>query len=120
MWKLDGTELLSSSSSDEGLVVLGVLEDSVVSESDSGLVRISHPVSGTQTVETRLENSQRSLTFVDSVTLPKRGKVFMVSKEGFLYQVRVHLFWSFLDYSLTGSQCVCRPLVQKEITSLQL
>lgn len=93
VWKLDGAELLSSSS-DEGSVVLGVLEDSVVSESNSGLVRISHPVRRTQTVETRLENSQRSLTLVNSVTLPKRGKVFMVSKEGFLYQVGVHLFWS--------------------------
>lgn len=109
MWKLDGAELLSSSS-DEESVVLGVLEDSVVSESDSGLVRISHPVSGTQTVEIRLENSQRSLTLVNSVVLPKRGKVFMVSKEGFLYQVRVLLFWSFWCVisikSLTGSAIV--------------
>lgn len=109
MWKLDGAELLSSSS-DEESVVLGVLEDSVVSESDSGLVRISHPVSGTQTVEIRLENSQRSLTLVNSVALPKRGKVFMVSKEGFLYQVRVLLFWSFWCVisikSLTGSAIV--------------
>lgn len=87
MWKLDGAELFSSTTRDEGLVVLGVLQESVVSLSDSGLVTIRHPVDGTQTVETQLENPQRRLTVVNSVSLPKRGKVFMVSKEGFLFQV---------------------------------
>ncbi|KAI3369162.1 hypothetical protein L3Q82_026115 [Scortum barcoo] len=86
VWKLDGVELLGSSR-DEGSVVLGVLGDSVVSGSDSGLVTISHPVSGTQTVTTQLENSHRSFTVVNSVTLPKHGKVFVVSKEGFLHQI---------------------------------
>ncbi|XP_031731172.1 NACHT domain- and WD repeat-containing protein 1 [Anarrhichthys ocellatus] len=89
VWKeLDGAELLlSSSSDDDGSVVLGVLGASVVRLCDSGLVRISHPVDETPTVETRLENSHRRLTPVKSVMLPKRGKVFVVSKEGFLYQI---------------------------------
>ncbi|XP_068563273.1 NACHT domain- and WD repeat-containing protein 1 [Cebidichthys violaceus] len=89
VWKeLDGAELLlSSSSGDDGSVVLGVLGASVVRLCDSGLVRISHPVDETPTVETRLENSQRCFTPVKSVMLPKRGKVFVVSKEGFLYQI---------------------------------
>ncbi|KAK2835073.1 hypothetical protein Q5P01_015557 [Channa striata] len=87
MWKLEGTELFSSTISDEGSVVLGVLDESVVSLSDSGLVTISHPVNGTQTVETQLKNPLRRLTRVNSVMLPKRGKVLVVSKEGFLYQI---------------------------------
>lgn len=86
VWKLDDSELLSSSG-DEGSVVLGVLEESVVSLSGSGLVRISHPVHGTQTAETQLENSQRRPTLLSSVTLPKHRKVLVVCKEGFLYQV---------------------------------
>ncbi|XP_034386187.1 NACHT domain- and WD repeat-containing protein 1, partial [Cyclopterus lumpus] len=85
VWKLDGAELLLSSSGDDGSVVLGVLGASVVRLCDSGLVRISHPVN--ETVDTRLENSHRSLSPVKSVMLPKRGKVFVVSKEGFLYQI---------------------------------
>ncbi|KAL7396393.1 hypothetical protein ABVT39_005119 [Epinephelus coioides] len=100
--KLDGAELLSSSSSDDddddkGSVVLGVLGESVVCLCDSGLVRISHPVNGTQTVET----SQRRLTLVNSVVLQQRGKVFVVSREGFLHQI-----------SLTGRQTAVEfPLV---------
>ncbi|KAM7011931.1 LOW QUALITY PROTEIN: NACHT domain- and WD repeat-containing protein 1 [Tautogolabrus adspersus] len=82
VWRLDGSELLSRS--DDGSLVLGVLEDSVVSLCDSGRVRIFNPLSGAQT---QLENSERRLTPVKSVTLPKRGKVFLVSKEGFLYQI---------------------------------
>ncbi|KAM7387824.1 hypothetical protein PAMP_024037 [Pampus punctatissimus] len=87
VWKLDESQLLlsSSCSRDEGLVVLAVLEDSVVSLSESGWVRISHPVNGTQ--EIQLEISQRHLTLMSSVTLPKHAKVFVVSKEGFLYQI---------------------------------
>ncbi|XP_070817792.1 NACHT domain- and WD repeat-containing protein 1 [Chaetodon trifascialis] len=88
VWKLDGAELvLLSGSSDEGSVVLGVLEESVVSLSGSGLVQMSHPVHGTQTVDAQLENSHGRLTLVSWVTLPKHGKVLMVSKEGFLHQV---------------------------------
>ncbi|XP_033996817.1 NACHT domain- and WD repeat-containing protein 1 [Trematomus bernacchii] len=86
VWQLDGGEVLSSSNGD-GSVVLGVLGESVVSMCNSGLVRISQPINGTQTVETRLENCQRSVTLSKSVNLPKRGKVFFVSKEGFLYQI---------------------------------
>ncbi|XP_036971746.1 NACHT domain- and WD repeat-containing protein 1 [Acanthopagrus latus] len=87
--KLDGSELLSSSSSsdDGGSVVLGVLGDSVFSLCGSGRVRICHPVSGTQTVETQLENCQGGLTVVKSATLPKHGKVFIVSADGVLHQV---------------------------------
>ncbi|XP_035800842.2 NACHT domain- and WD repeat-containing protein 1 isoform X1 [Amphiprion ocellaris] len=86
--RLDGSELrLSSSSSDEAWLVLGVLGESVVSLSDSGRVRISHPVNGTQTVKPQLENLSGSLTPVISVTLPKQGKVLVVSKEGFLHQI---------------------------------
>lgn len=89
VWKLDGSELLSSSSSDDdgGSVVLGVLGDSVFSLCGSGRVRICHPISGTQTVETQLKNCQGGLTLVKSVTLQKHGKVFIVSAEGFLHQV---------------------------------
>ncbi|KAJ4943268.1 hypothetical protein JOQ06_005772 [Pogonophryne albipinna] len=86
VWQLDGGEVFSSSNAD-GSVVLGVLGESVVSMCNSGLVRISQPINGTQTVETRLENCQRSVTLSKSVNLPKRGKVFFVSKEGFLYQI---------------------------------
>ncbi|XP_071342720.1 NACHT domain- and WD repeat-containing protein 1 [Trachinotus anak] len=85
-WRLDGAELFSSSS-DEGSLVLGVLEESVVSLAESGLIRIFSPVHGTQTAETQLENSQSCFTPMTSVTLPKRGKVFVVTKEGFLYQI---------------------------------
>ncbi|XP_042339711.1 NACHT domain- and WD repeat-containing protein 1 [Plectropomus leopardus] len=80
--KLDGAEILGSSS-DGGSVVLGVLGEHVVSLSGSGLVRVSHPVTRTQTVE----KSQRCLTPVKSVVLPKHGKVFVVSKKGFLHQI---------------------------------
>ncbi|KAM3619409.1 uncharacterized protein V6R79_007732 [Siganus canaliculatus] len=102
VWRLDSDELLSSSSSsDEGSVVLGVLGDCVVSLSDCGLVRLSNPVSRTQTVETQLETSHRCWTPVTSVTLQKHGKVFLVTKEGFLYQI-----------SRTGRQTVTEfPLV---------
>lgn len=88
MWTLDGAELFSSSTGDDGQVVLGVLQDSVVSLSNSGLVRISHPVDGAQTVEAQLETPRRRVTLVNCVLLPKRGKVLVVSKEGFLFQVR--------------------------------
>ncbi|XP_040039870.2 NACHT domain- and WD repeat-containing protein 1 [Gasterosteus aculeatus] len=91
MWKPTGAELLLLSSSDDeddGSMVLGVLGAAVVRLGDSGLVRISHPVNESQTVETQPDSSpQRSLTPVKSVTLPKRGKVFVVSKEGFLHQI---------------------------------
>ena len=48
----------------------------------------SESVSGTQTVETQLENCQGGLTVVKSATLPKHGKVFIVSADGVLHQVR--------------------------------
>lgn len=100
MWKPTGAELLLLSSSDDeddGLMVLGVLGAAVVRLGDSGLVRISHPVNESQTVETQPDSSpQRSLTPVKSVTLPKRGKVFVVSKEGFLHQVYISLIALFL------------------------
>ncbi|KAM3876292.1 NACHT domain- and WD repeat-containing protein 1 [Diretmus argenteus] len=57
-WRLDSAELLFSIS-DSRLLILGVLEESVFCLSD-GLVRIFHPANGAKTVETRLENSQRS------------------------------------------------------------
>ncbi|XP_068447786.1 NACHT domain- and WD repeat-containing protein 1 [Clinocottus analis] len=107
MWKLDGAELLLSRSDDDGSVVLGVLGASVFRLCDSGLVRISHPVNEPQTVDTRLENSQRSLTPVKSVMLPKRGKVFVVSKEGFLYQI-----------STTGRQTVVKFLLVPSLLSV--
>lgn len=82
VWRLDGAELLTSSGGVDS-VVLGVLEDSVISLAPSGLVTTSQ----TQTVETQLENPEMNLTPVNSVTLPKCGKVFVVTKDGFLYQV---------------------------------
>ncbi|KAM8873751.1 LOW QUALITY PROTEIN: NACHT domain- and WD repeat-containing protein 1 [Spinachia spinachia] len=94
MWKLAGVELLLLRSSvegdddDDGSMVLGVLGTAVVRLCDSGLVRISHPVNESQTVETQVDSSpKRRLTPVKSVTLPKHGKVFVVSKEGFLHQI---------------------------------
>lgn len=108
MWQLDGGEVLSSSNAD-GSVVLGVLGESVVSLCDSGLVRISQPINGTQTVETRLDNCQRSVTLSKSVNLPKRGKVFFVSKEGFLYQVCVSpsvILFSLCNMYYMGAGCL--------------
>lgn len=89
MWRLEAAELLSSSSSTEdgGSQVLGVLQDSVVSLSSSGLVTVSQPHSGIQTTGAPLQSSAGSCTPVKSVTLPKRGKVFVASEEGFLHQV---------------------------------
>ncbi|XP_008285789.1 NACHT and WD repeat domain-containing protein 1 [Stegastes partitus] len=87
VWRLDGSELHLCSSSDEAWLVLGVLGESVVSLSNSGQVRLSHAANGTQTVKPQLENLANSLTPVISVSLPKRGKVFVVSKEGFLHQI---------------------------------
>ncbi|CAJ1059601.1 NACHT domain- and WD repeat-containing protein 1 [Xyrichtys novacula] len=85
VWRPDGSELLFSST-EEDSVVLGVLEDSVVSLCGSGRVRI-FDVNQVQTVETQLEKSETRLTPVRSVTLPRRGRVFLVSKEGSLYQI---------------------------------
>ncbi|XP_075997595.1 NACHT domain- and WD repeat-containing protein 1 [Genypterus blacodes] len=85
VWRLDGLQLLFSRA-DAGCVIVCVLEDSVVSLSDSGLLRIFQPAGGQQAVETQLKNPQ-GLTPVTFVTLPKRGKVFVVCEEGFLYQI---------------------------------
>ncbi|XP_030584090.1 NACHT domain- and WD repeat-containing protein 1 [Archocentrus centrarchus] len=88
VWQLDGAELHLSSNSNEIWLVLGVLGESVVSLSDSGRVRISHPVYGTQlTVKTQLEISARRQSVVNAVMLPKSEKVFVVYKEGFLHQI---------------------------------
>ncbi|XP_041648114.1 NACHT domain- and WD repeat-containing protein 1 [Cheilinus undulatus] len=85
VWSLDSSKLLFSGS--DNSLVLGVLEDYIVSLSDTGQVRLFNPVNPSQTVETQLENSERSVTPVKAVMLPKRGKVFLVSKGGFLYQI---------------------------------
>ncbi|XP_078101592.1 NACHT domain- and WD repeat-containing protein 1-like [Sander vitreus] len=110
VWKLDGAELFSSSCNndddedkDGGSVVLGVLGESVVTLCASGLVRISHPNDEAQTVETRQENSQRRLTVVESVTLPQRGKVFVVSKAGFLHQISKTGKWTANKFPLVPS-----------------
>ncbi|XP_034737989.1 NACHT domain- and WD repeat-containing protein 1 [Etheostoma cragini] len=114
--KLDGAELFSSSScndeedaddddedKDGGSEVLGVLGESVVSLCASGLVRIFHPIDGSQTVETRQGTSQRRLTVVESVTLPRRGKVFVVSKSGFLHQISKTGKWTANKFPLVPS-----------------
>ncbi|CAI5639334.1 unnamed protein product [Oreochromis niloticus] len=102
VWQLDGAELHLSSSDDEVWLVLGVLGESLVYLSNSGRVRISHPVYGTQlTVKTQLENSVRHRTVVTTLMLPKREKVFVVYKGGFLHQI-----------SRTGKQTVAEfPLL---------
>lgn len=100
MWTLDGAKLYRSTSTDEGSVVLGVLEGFVFYVAASGLVRICHPISGT--VERQLENPARHLTLVNSVSLPKRGKVLMVSSEGFVFQVRSFV-WTFLLLFTSGA-----------------
>ncbi|XP_054645596.1 NACHT domain- and WD repeat-containing protein 1 [Dunckerocampus dactyliophorus] len=74
-------------SGDEGLLCLGLLEDSVMVLSDIGRVRIFGPGGGTSNVEIQLEHWVQPLTPINTVTLPKRGKVFLVSSEGFLYQI---------------------------------
>lgn len=84
-WRLDGAELHLGSVVEEGSLVLGVLGEYMVSLSDSRWVRISHTVDGTQAAEFLLEKSAR--TPVNSVTSPKRRKVFVASEDGFLYQV---------------------------------
>lgn len=86
MWKLDGAELLSSSV-DEDLVVLGVVDESVISLSCSGRVRISDPANRTPAAETPLKNCRRRPAVVKSVTLPKHRRVLLVSDDGLLYQV---------------------------------
>ncbi|XP_075340638.1 NACHT domain- and WD repeat-containing protein 1 [Odontesthes bonariensis] len=85
VWRADGAEL-HLSSRERASQVLGVLGDSVVCLLDLDRVRISDPVHGTETV-TQLERSAGGLTPANSVALPKRGKVLMVSEEGFLYQI---------------------------------
>ena len=85
VWTQEGAELFSSSGED-GSVVLGVLEESVFSLTVSGLVRIYHPLH--DAVETQLENSVTPLSLVKTVVSPKRGKVFVSTREGVLHQVR--------------------------------
>ncbi|XP_072244931.1 NACHT domain- and WD repeat-containing protein 1 [Leuresthes tenuis] len=85
VWRSDGAEL-PLSSTEQASQVLGVLGDSVVCLFDLDRVRISNP-DGTQTVATQLGGSAGSVTPLDSVALPKRGKVLVVSEEGFLYQI---------------------------------
>ncbi|XP_068176521.1 NACHT domain- and WD repeat-containing protein 1 [Antennarius striatus] len=84
VWKLDGAELVSAGS-DGGGVVLGVLGEAVVSLLDGGRVRIRHPAGRTGTVEAQLE--EKHLTVASWVSVPKHGKVFVVSEGGFLHQV---------------------------------
>ncbi|KAM9831467.1 NACHT domain- and WD repeat-containing protein 1 [Neosynchiropus ocellatus] len=69
----------------EGSEVLGVLNDSVFVLSDHGRVSISNLQN--KTLEVQLETRHGSLTPAASVTLPRRGKVLVVSKEGVLYQI---------------------------------
>lgn len=87
MWKLDGAELVSSSSADEELVVLGVVDESVICLSRCGRVRISDPASTTPAAEIPLKNCRRRPTVVNSVTLRKHRRVLLVSDDGLLYQV---------------------------------
>lgn len=87
VWGLDGAELQPFSSREDASVVLGILGESVVFLCDKSWVHISHPVDRTRSTKTRLEDSERRVTVVTSVTSPRRGKVLVVSEEGFLYQV---------------------------------
>ncbi|XP_029987509.1 NACHT domain- and WD repeat-containing protein 1, partial [Sphaeramia orbicularis] len=87
VWSLAEAEPLLIVGADEGSVVLGVLQDSVISLHDSSRIRVFQPGNGKQFVETRLQDSERCVTVVTTASLPKRGKVFVVSKEGFLYQI---------------------------------
>ncbi|XP_068599724.1 NACHT domain- and WD repeat-containing protein 1 [Brachionichthys hirsutus] len=84
VWKLDAAELVSSGP-DGGGVVLGVLGEAVVSLSDGGRVRISHPAGGTGPVETPLEEGR--LSAASWVSLPRHGQVFVVSEGGVLHQI---------------------------------
>lgn len=86
LWKLDGAQLFSQTN-EEDSVTLGVLDDSVFSLTQSGLVRIWSLLKRTPTVETELRTSKRLSTVVNSALAPKRGKVIVVTKIGFLYQV---------------------------------
>lgn len=88
MWTLDGSELMSICG-DDGSLVLGVLEESVVSLSGSGLLRMSQPVNQTPTIQTQLGNSGRRLNTVNTVMLPKHQRLLLVSEDGILYQVRL-------------------------------
>lgn len=88
VWTLDGSELISVCG-DDGSLVLGVLEESVVSLSGFGLLRMSQPVNQTPTVHTQLGISGRRLNAVNSVMLPKHRRLLLVSEDGILYQVRL-------------------------------
>ncbi|KAM9848826.1 NACHT domain- and WD repeat-containing protein 1 [Aulostomus maculatus] len=85
--ELEAAETLLVSSGGEGLVVLGVLEDSIVLLLDSGRVRISCPAGRTPPLETQLESCEEHLTPAITVTLPRRGKVFMVTGGQVLHQI---------------------------------
>ncbi|RVE74155.1 hypothetical protein OJAV_G00038410 [Oryzias javanicus] len=87
VWGLDGAELHFCSSQEDVSVVLGVLGESVVSLCDSSWIQISHPVDSIQSTKARLETSERRVTVLMSVTSPRRGKVLVVSEEGYLYQI---------------------------------
>lgn len=103
LWKLDGAQLFSQTN-EEDSVTLGVLDDSVFSLTQSGLVRIWSLLKRTPTVETELRTSKRLSTVVNSALAPKRGKVIVVTKMGFLYQVlftliiRLNVRWIFCQY----------------------
>lgn len=85
VWHLDTAELLFQVS-DTVSTILGVLDGAVASLSE-GLVTLSPPSNGAKTVQTHLESPSHSVTLTSALTLPKRGRLLIASKEGFLYQV---------------------------------
>ncbi|XP_069376011.1 NACHT domain- and WD repeat-containing protein 1 [Paralichthys olivaceus] len=83
VWTQEGAELFSSG--EDGSVVLGLLEESVFSLTDGGLLRIFHPVN--DAVETQLENCLTRLSLVKTAVSPKRGTLFVATRDGVLHQI---------------------------------
>ncbi|XP_062308645.1 NACHT domain- and WD repeat-containing protein 1 [Osmerus eperlanus] len=88
-------------------VILGVLNGTVVSLSDEGLVTFICPSTGTKMVETNLGYSAPSINLNCTLTMPQCDRLLIVSKDGFLYQV-----------SSTGRQSVTEFSVNVSFLSL--
>ena len=85
-WHLDSGEP-AFTLIDPKSVILGVLNGTVVSLSDEGLVTFICPSTGTKMVETNLGYSAPSINLNCTLTMPQCDRLLIVSKDGFLYQV---------------------------------
>ncbi|CAN9500293.1 unnamed protein product [Ophioblennius macclurei] len=88
-WMMDGLELrpLSIGNTEGAELVLGILGNCVVSLRNFNRIRVSSVAGESKATETAVEPPERQLMPEACVTLPNRGKVFVVSKQGFLHQI---------------------------------